>query len=276
MQSEDAGIERIYGVDFSGNEENAGRLIWIAEGVVREGQLTIERCMQATDLPRSSKAREICLPALRTLIGGSGNAAWGLDFPFGLPLALLGSDTWEAFILAFPERFPSAEIFKRRCFDDAGYSELRRATDEEAKTPQSPYNLRVYKQTYYGTRDILYPLVRDRQACVVPMQQRQVGIPTIYEICPASTLKARGLYGPPYKTTAESKQARERILEQIEPIFRLKIAPDIRRVVLDDSKGDALDSIIAAIAVYQAISAKSNADTGLGRKEHSLEGRVYV
>ena len=41
--------DRIYGVDFSGAKD-AGKKIWIAEGVVKGDSLLIEDCFRARDL----------------------------------------------------------------------------------------------------------------------------------------------------------------------------------------------------------------------------------
>ena len=79
--------------------------------------------------------------------------------------------------------------FKTKCNDAAGNNELKRKTDEETSTPFSPYNLRMFRQTYFGIKDILAPLVIDKIACVLPMQQPEQYKPWIIEICPASTLK---------------------------------------------------------------------------------------
>ena len=87
------------------------------------------------------------------------NAVFGLDFPFGLPISLVKEHAWDEFIMAFPSSFPNPDDFKKKCFSKAGNQELRRRTDCEAHTPFSPYNLRLYKQTYYGISKVLFPLI---------------------------------------------------------------------------------------------------------------------
>ena len=47
--------QHIYGIDFSGAQD-AGKKIWIAEGVVKTDSLLIEDCFRARDLPRPQKA----------------------------------------------------------------------------------------------------------------------------------------------------------------------------------------------------------------------------
>jgi hypothetical protein len=261
----------VYGVDFSGAKD-AGKHIWVASGVIEGDALRIETCRRADALPGSSKQREPCLSALRTFIVGKDDAAFGCDFPFGLPGPLVDQGSWESFVLAFPGRYESADAFRQACREAADGSELKRATDEESETPFSPYNLWLYRQTYYGIRDVLYPLVRDGAACVLPMQTPQPEKPWLLEVCPASTLKREWLYYS-YKGREEQKrEARERILEGLEEKGMLVI-PDqeIRGKILENQGGDALDSVIAAIATVRAL--RSPEPRG---EIYALEGYVYV
>jgi hypothetical protein len=197
------GRERVYGVDFSGARD-AGRRIWLAEGEIRDGRLRVERCYPAEELPESGRNREAALGALRRLIAASPGAAFGLDFPFGLPLPLveeLGS--WEAFVRSFPAAYPTADTFRQACRAQRPNGELKRRTDRETRTPFSAYNLRLYRQTYYGIGEVLSPLVRDGTVCVLPMQARCSGRAWVLEICPASTLKWAGLPAQQYKSKTE-------------------------------------------------------------------------
>jgi len=74
----------IYGIDFSGARD-AGRKIWLAEGVVKTHSLLIEDCFRARNLQDSGNELYKCLPALKDFIKENQDAAFGLDFPFGLP-----------------------------------------------------------------------------------------------------------------------------------------------------------------------------------------------
>ena len=273
----DKGIDaaRIYGVDFSG-ASRAGKTIWITVGAARGGDLVIERCTRGADLPGSGSAREQVLPALRGLIAASGDAAWGLDFPFGLPRFLVHDASWKDFILAFPSRFPSANLFREYCRASAGGREYRRVTDTEAKTPFSPYNIRIFRQTYHGIRDILYPLVHSQSACVQPMERCRAGMPRIYEICPASTLKTHGLYLPYKGKAAENRLSREIIIAQLRGLFPIIIHSHLEWIAIGDTGGDALDSIIAAAAVHQAAVMTLSGAMCPVSDENLLEGKVYV
>lgn len=266
----------IYGVDFSGARD-AGNKIWIARGVPDSDKLIIQECFRARDLPKSEKRLEVCLPALVSFIKATHNAAFGMDFPFGLHASLIKEHTWDEFVLAFHSHFTDSDDFKRKCLLKSANRELRRRTDEDVQTPFSPYNLRLYKQTYYGISKVLFSLVRERSACVLPFHKPIRGKPLILEICPASTLKALGLKGVSYKGRGDShRNNRRKISNTIERKCPIKIeTSEIRRNIIEDRGGDALDSVIAAMATFNAIYKKD----GLVPDEDKysgIEGYVYI
>ncbi|MBW2000274.1 MAG: DUF429 domain-containing protein [Deltaproteobacteria bacterium] len=266
---------QVYGVDFSGARD-AGERIWIIEAAVEGKVLSIGRCFKARDLAESGRDREKCLRALREFIAARPTALFGLDFPFGLPRKLVGQESWEEFILAFPRLYRDPEHFRDTCLKRASNRELRRLTDIQCKAPLSPYNLRMYKQTFYGITEIIHPLVRSKLASVIPMQRPRAGKPRLMEICPASTLKAEGLYRR-YKETSRKDEgilARAEILSTLGTRWHLKIQEgEIQELILEDHDGDALDSVVAALAVFR----------NLGRAlivpeepEYLVEGYVFV
>jgi hypothetical protein len=269
--------ERVYGVDFSGAQD-AGRRIWLAEGSSGVGRLRVERCYPAEDVPGSGRERAAALGALRRLFAGSPGAAFGLDFPFGLPLPLLdGVESWAGFARSFPGDYPTAEAFRQACRARHPAGELKRRTDLETKTPFAAYNLRLYRQTYYGTGEVLSPLVRDGTACVLPMQARCADRAWVLEICPASTLKWAGLPAQQYKSRTElGRRTRAAILAGIEDTGEVEVAsPALRAAIVAEEGGDALDSAIAAWATYRAVRA-SKIEPVDGLAMYALEGYVYV
>lgn len=266
---------RVLGIDFSGGA-NAGDLIWIAVGHITGNEFRLEDCYPARDLPRSSADRDICLHALCHFVSTQGPCICGMDFPFGLPHKLIREDSWEKFVLGFGGRYQSPEDFKEASFVATDRCELTRATDDESETPFSPYNLRLFRQTFFGIRDLLAPLIRENLGCILPMQKPIQGKTWIVEVCPASTLKKLGLYyhyhykGP----KKENKEAREKILYRLETDGNVFLPTEaLRSKVLDNKGGDALDCIIAAVAVlrsrYHLISYHPI------RTPYALEGYVY-
>lgn len=249
--------DRVYGVDFSGAKK-AGNKIWIAQAVPADRGIAVQTCSPSTEFLHCSSERGEVLSALQDFIADAGDVAFGCDFPFSLPKELLGENSWVEFLERFPERFRTESDFRESCTDAAlrvgDRKELKRQTDVEAAAPFSAYNLRIYRQTYYGIRDLLCPLVSQNLVNVPPLHYSGEEVPWLLEVCPASTLKASDLYGS-YKDQRGSSGARESILSALEESGRVAFADDaLRRRVLADTQGDALDSVIAAEAAFRAIA----------------------
>ena len=87
-------FKAIYGVDFSG-ARLAGRNTWVAR--IERGRRGVG-CGREWKLVEIERLEDLCGTALRAgalahlvdLIGGSDGALWSLDFPFGLPVEVLG------------------------------------------------------------------------------------------------------------------------------------------------------------------------------------------
>jgi hypothetical protein len=126
--------QHIYGIDFSGAQD-AGKKIWIAEGVVKTDLLLIENCFSARDLPNSGRALMVCLPALRDFIKANKDSAFGLDFPFGLPEVLVEQESWKEFIIVFHELYDSPDRKGNLKFKwvpkDLSDQEIKRIISEE-------------------------------------------------------------------------------------------------------------------------------------------------
>ena len=114
-----------------------------------------------------------------------------------------------------------------------GRKELRRVTDIEARTPLSPYNRRIYKQTYYGIRDVIAPLIASGAACALPMQAAIPDRAWLLEICPASTLELMGLRES-YKDEKgrEFPRVRDAILTEVTHPLGIEVPAQIRREVV--------------------------------------------
>ena len=251
MQTEEQ--RRIYGVDFSGSK-TACRKIWVSEGVIDDdGILGISACYPISDIVAgTSRDRSSCLLALRSLITSSTNGIFGMDFPFSLPHRLLFSSDWSSFISAFPGKYPSAGHFREEMRSLSPDQELKRLTDIEVRAPFCVYNLRLYRQTYFGIRDVLGPLVAEDLACVLPMQEPVSNKPWLIEVCPASTLKKEGLYIPYKGRSSRVSESRKYILEAM--VDRgISIPSHIKDTALANTDGDALDSVIAAFASSKAV-----------------------
>ncbi len=268
---------QIYGVDFSGAED-ACKKIWICKSVVTKDGIKIEDCWNLKSLNGNRKIdRDRCFEKLKDFIAENNNAAFGLDFPFGLPKIVVNEANWITFIKKFPKNYNDPDEFRQKCKEKAiketGKKELRRTTDIETGSPFCAYNLRLFKQTYYGINNVLRPLVKDELANILPMEDRQNSKPWVLEICPASTLKDLNLYFTGYKGKEnKSKKLRETILTRLkEDGFVTEIDPKVWKSSVEDKGGDALDSVIAAVATWRGLKLDPGTD-----ENYNIEGYIYV
>jgi hypothetical protein len=261
--------DRVAGVDFSGARD-AGKNIWIATGDVTANGVRIVTLERAADLPGGAKEFAPALEALVARVAGLSDHTIGFDFPFSLPRDLIKQRTWSAFVRTFSRDYATPEDFRDHCRGLTGGKELKRRTDTEARVPWCAYNLRLYRQTWAGIRHVLYPLIAQNAARVIPMQSEQPGKPLIAEICPASLLKHEDLYKP-YKGSGPAfRKSRENIVRTL--IRRGLLAPvrgNLRQVILDNPGGDALDAVLSALAAARI-------ESPLPRDRYDrIESRVY-
>lgn len=266
-------MTRILGIDFSGASD-AGTKIWIATGRRTEGALDISDCRPALRLEGGGKAPLEALAGLRRAILAEADTVAGCDFPFSLPARLVAARDWKAFALDFTQRYPTPLHFHDLCHQATGGIELKRRTDRDDRTPFNSYNLRLYRQTWWGIGHLLAPLVADGSAIVWPLMRRRHGMPLILEICAACTLIHLDHY-PSYKgTTPAHRRARAGIMDLL--VAGGWLAPpkrSLRALLLENPGGDALDAVIGAVAVNRALAA-GRLDRKPDRVDR-LEGRVF-
>lgn len=264
----------IYGVDFSGAKD-AGRKIWIAEGESMDAGVFIKDCQPAWKRLDCGKELEGCLEALRGFIARE-KAVFSLDFPFGLPQKLTGEVNWENFVRSFNKKYSFPDDFKAVCFQAADFQELKRDTDKEQHAPFSPYNRRIYKQTYFGISRVLNPLVDSGLASVLPMQEPHPDRSWVLEVCPSSTLRNLDIQPSLYKNSGQGRrEKRGYILNELEGRGLLRIGkPDLRDAVVSDREGDGLDSIIAAMAAARAVTKQEPFSQENGT--YMLEGCIFA
>jgi len=271
---------RIVGIDFSGARD-AGRLIWIAEGLRDADALRLVSCQPASALPGGGSEREPALAALVAHIATLGDALVGIDVPFGIPESMFPTPVrdWRGFLERFSACWPSPETFRAGCRAATPGRKAKRDTDREAATPFAPHNVRIYRMTWHGIAALLAPLVLTGRAAAVPMQEPAPGRPTLLEVCPASLLK-RGGEGldKGYKGRASAHRAkRQTIIAWLVAGGHLHPPPPAQeRLILDNSGGDALDAVIAAIIAMAASADPANLRPRADRERADrLEARVY-
>ncbi|MFC4406990.1 DUF429 domain-containing protein [Haloarchaeobius iranensis] len=302
----------VYGVDFGAGERNAGRKTWIARGAVDDGGVRVTHCETVESaFDGDPKRRNEALAALVGFLSGEGawetgdgdkyrvedDTAVGLDFPFGLPAAVLGDEfeNWRAFVEVFPDGLPPADDWDGNVVDDprslsAWGSHRARENDEtdcvhcKRETDatvgaQPPYGIVGKYITYHGIVSVLSE-VRDA-VTVAPMETDGHTAPEdgpfVLEAYPAGTLGRLGLYRTGYKGTGETEgRRRERNLCGLEQsVDALEIERSVVETATGNPGGDALDAVVAAVATYEATR---SADTLAPDEAHydDREGYIYV
>jgi len=273
--------EVIHGVDFSGARD-AGDKVWIASAVV-EGGLHIERCRSVADVLGTAK-RVPTFEYLRDFLASEHRAVVGLDFSFGVPRAVTGADTWGEFLREFSfensEAMVDTYVARTRERTDGERTYLKRATDTETGA-SSPYGFVVASQTFYGIGDVLRPLVLDDRVSVLPMDgpDARDDRPWLCEIYPAATLRDLGLPDEKYKNDEKYPGAhsrRERIVAGLREAGVTVADEEIAKRAIADSGGDALDSVVAAFAVFRALRDGRLTATNDPLGERVPEGHIYV
>lgn len=261
------------GVDFSGAKD-AGRHIWIAELEVDDDGADLQRCVPAEALDFGGRSLSDALYGLSTELRARTEAVFGLDVPFGLPEPLVEADSWARFLADFPDRFGGPDAFREASKEAGGGTELRRVTDDEAETPFSPYNHRIYRQTYAGLNDLLHPLVKGDRVRALPMQTPKPDRAWAVEVCPAATLKDWGLYGSYKDASGAARGKRADILDAVADRRGIDLGSDLRDRLLDDAGADGIDALVAADAAARAV--RDGPRTVDPDAAYALEGYVYV
>ena len=279
----------IYGVDFSG-ARLAGRNTWVAR---------VERERRGRGLPPYRLAalepletlcgtaeRASALAHLVRMIAESERALWALDFPFGLPVEVMGAGVRWAAQFDFLDEWGEDDYGVgleciRRAELLGAKKHIRRLTDVEEKAPFDPYHYRIIYQTFYGMRDVLGPLRRRRRTAVLPFHYRRLpgAERVLVEACPASTLKRLGLPHQNYKQPEGGPLLRKRRLTRRVILDGLTahvaVADRDRRRIMRNGGADALDAVLAAVGA--AVSWRRSDHRLIARHpRYPHEGRLYV
>lgn len=262
--------QTILGIDFSGAQD-AGRHIWITEGTVNGSVLEVTACQQATDYLNCTADQDSVYKHLVHLIETQQNATVGIDFPFSIPEAAFRSiftvSRWEDFITVPRWRNLNPDTFQGQCKNACGNA-LR---DTEAiHRADCPYSQRVYKQLFYGIRDVLQPLV-ETGVSVAPMVNTGSSV-TVLETYPAATL-ARGdqFFAARYKGQSGTTARRQHNVQALSQLPVIDLGTISQQKVIDDTDGDALDSLIAAVATFKASGSPFNVTPMT-----PVEGHIYA
>lgn len=280
----------IYGVDFSAAAGDAGRNTWIAECRIQDEALVVDDLADASAMLSCAPDRDSTISALVDLIEGAstGRRAFGLDFPFGLPGALLDGRDWRTFVSDALERDRWGVLENvdgpKTLYENAKSrvdrrDDLLRRTDERCGG-QAPTGYRIKTQTYYGISDLLGGLPDD--VAVVPMDD-VTGFTIVLETYPAATFRRLQDEGyDPVHDTGYKHDTRESIDRRRENVDALSEA-GVEYVGHDDvavAADHALDSVAAAWATWRAAESGYEVQDGQGPADvvtsaSRCEGYIY-
>ena len=253
------------GVDWSG-AANPAPTTWVSVLEAGESPLdppTLRYCLPLAQVPSTRGGRAVAKgPAaylkLLEIITPEAQAVVGIDASFGLPQALLPThQPWLEWLATFPQCYPSAEAFRAQCQQQAstlGFAgkELKRHTDEVAKTPFSPYNLRHYKQCYSVLTYALRPWVQASKVHVLPFMPPLPHKPWVVEACPASTLALSWGFKQPYKgPSPAAQQGRQALLALVQQQANLHLPVALAEQLAAQPTADGLDSLVIAVRLWQ-------------------------
>jgi hypothetical protein len=279
--------ELIYGVDFSG-ARLAGRNIWIAclKPPARKGNRWFLDELSRLESLSGTAERGPALAELVRRIGGSRQALWALDFPFGLPIEIMKPRVgWPGQLRFLQTMGDDAYALGIECLRRArtlgGPDHIRRLTDREAKTPFDCYHYRIIYQTFYGMLEVLRPFAGDARTAVLPFHYWRFAEAerVLVEACPASTLKRLGLPHNNYKQAGGGplaplcRRRRHAILAGLREYIGFEVRQV--RVMMRNPGGDALDAVIAAVGALQAWT-DCDHDSIARHPRYRREGRLYI
>jgi len=262
-------VEQILGVDFSGARD-AGEKIWLTVCIERAGALHVKSSVPAA-AQFDADSRAACVRGVRAAVERADVV--GLDVPFGLPAAVHDRESWTDVVSLIVDS-DDPETLRSMCVERASVATggdqqyLRRETDA-ARGVLSPYHWIRAAQTYYGIREVLQPLVADGAVAIKPLQDEPET--PVCETHPAATLRDIGLPTRGYKDDTDSARARRKTI-----VEGLQMTPlsmhGIEQYLLDDVGGDAIDSLLAALAAWRASRNEFAPDGDFD----PVEGHIFV
>jgi hypothetical protein len=269
---------RLHGVDFSGASE-PGESVWITTAEPTDDGLRVIDCRSAREAFGATGRADV-LAALRSFPGEE--EVVGVDASFGLPRPVLpdriaATDDWREAVRWVADEYADADALDaqadwkdRARASDADGVELKRRTDGPTGA-SSPYSFITRYQTLHAMRDLLAPMLGS--ASVPPMAPGATG-PTLIEVYPAATLRAFGLPDRKYKDPSEprARERRERILAGLRE-WGVRLTGEHEDRVLGDADGDALDSLLAAVAAARAVESGFAVEA---ERYDPVEGYIYV
>ncbi|MEF8841474.1 MAG: DUF429 domain-containing protein [Haloarculaceae archaeon] len=269
----------LHGVDFSGASE-PGESVWLTTAEPTDDGVEVTACRSAREAFGVSDRDEV-LASLRSF--PEEGDVMGVDASFGLPRPVLpervaASDDWREAVRWVAGEYADADALAaqadwkdRARASEADGIELKRRTDGSTGA-NSPYSFITRYQTFHAMRDLLAPVLDS--VSVPPMIPGDDRGPTLIEVYPAATLRSLGVPDRKYKDSSDprARERRERILAGLCE-WGVTLPERFEERVLGDADGDALDSLVAAVATARAVESRFAVEDG---RYDPVEGYIYV
>ena len=123
-------------------------------------------------------------------------------------------------------------------------------------------------------QSIVWPLVKTKQAACPPIINEEERSIQLLETCPASYWKRVNTHQAYKGRSIELEASRAELIQVLEAKFPLKIKAKLKQRLLKDSGGDALDSLVCALIVWEHHSKLYSSLSELP-EEVKVEGWVY-
>lgn len=253
---------RFIGVDWSG-ALRAGRKIWAAAICCTEEKPPKVEFVKRpfTGLDAGGVASKFA-----DWLESESFVAAGLDFCFGVSESHLVSGLPRTGPAALgrwiADRYRTPQDFK-----SALGREDKRATDRNCGSPFAPTNLRMFRQTYWGLLALA-----DVKLPILPWGDSSDGA-VIIEILPAQVAKTLCRDCRYKGRSSAARLGRQRLLKEVIDTLGITISANDADRMVNDADGDALDSVLAAIA---AAAAKESGYAGVPADSAlTVEGWIY-
>ncbi|WP_428388362.1 DUF429 domain-containing protein [Mucisphaera sp.] len=261
-------LQPVIGIDLSAARD-AGRKTWITQATwdSSSSELSVREVSAASDLLKVPADPDRLFPAIVDFLREQSSSLVAIDAPLSLPFAAM-PDGWHSAMIEAPVKYPTPEDLRSQL------RETKRETDRESKTPMAPGNLRLYRQTHAAVTRLVHPLITQQAVRVFPLEKASSALPTLVEGCPASLLKAYKDTLPlkPYKgNRPEHREQRQAILAWLNQQVLIDIHKPLAQRVLDNSGGDALDSLLCASIAAGTLLMLTQPVAPI----HRQEGRVF-
>ena len=286
---------------------DAGDRIWICRVHPGEHGVRVESVNALSELPGGFRQRRAALKSLISKVESSPRSAWGFDFAFGIPQAMLCDADREASAPLQLDSFSAAECWAARLralevlgkprgaaaawVTAADDSHRCRHTESERGLEKPLNELSECQASYYGIVNLLEPLRRRDFVAILPMDLSPWRIPRVapttiggephvylLEVRPALVLRVldRNLPDDAFLgSDSATFDLRRRLMRRLVEVELVRpIDRRSRHRLLEAADGQAFGSLLCAVAAWRGYRNYDHAELA-GERPYAIEGFIY-